>query len=107
MVYSDFGYSGQKCSACSRVIVLASIYDVFVERLVEATRSLNVGNAAEAGTSVGPVIDAAAQKRIQQAIAQGNQAATLALEMPAPEGGFYVGPTIFKDVATKTTPTTA
>ncbi|MEO0488941.1 MAG: aldehyde dehydrogenase family protein, partial [Cyanobacteria bacterium J06659_2] len=93
-----FGYSGQKCSACSRVIVLESIYDTFVERLVEATRSLNVGNAADASTQVGPVIDQIARDRIVQAITRGKQDATLALEMPAPEGGFYVGPTVFKDV---------
>jgi len=41
VVQSAFGYSGQKCSACSRVIVLEPIYDAFVQRLVEATRSLN------------------------------------------------------------------
>jgi len=44
-VQSAFGYSGQKCSACSRVIVLEPIYDAFVQRLVEATRSLNIGAA--------------------------------------------------------------
>lgn len=99
VVYSAFGYSGQKCSACSRVIVLESIYDLFVERLVEATRSLNVGNAADAGTQVGPVIDQAARDRILNTIEQGKQEATLALEVSAPDGGFYVGPTIFKDVA--------
>jgi len=43
VVQSAFGYSGQKCSACSRVIVLEPIYDAFVQRLVEATRSLNIG----------------------------------------------------------------
>jgi len=45
VVQSAFGYSGQKCSACSRVIVLEPIYDAFVQRLVEATRSLNIGAA--------------------------------------------------------------
>jgi len=39
VVVSAFGYSGQKCSACSRVIVLESIYDAFLKRLVEAARS--------------------------------------------------------------------
>ena len=58
VVQSAFGYSGQKCSACSRVIVLDNIHDTFVNRLVEATRSLNVGPAADPSTSVGPVIDA-------------------------------------------------
>ncbi|MEO1623212.1 MAG: bifunctional proline dehydrogenase/L-glutamate gamma-semialdehyde dehydrogenase, partial [Cyanobacteria bacterium J06632_3] len=47
VVYSAFGYSGQKCSACSRVIVVNSIYEIFVTRLIEATKSLNVGDAIE------------------------------------------------------------
>ncbi|MGK7888177.1 MAG: L-glutamate gamma-semialdehyde dehydrogenase [Leptolyngbyaceae cyanobacterium] len=98
VVYSAFGYSGQKCSACSRVVVMNSIYDVFVERLVEATRSLNVGDAEKPSTFVGPVIDAVARDRIRQYIAQGKQEATLALELPSPEPGYFVGPTIFTDV---------
>ncbi len=98
IVASAFGYSGQKCSACSRVVVLAPIYDALVARLVEATRSLNVGNAADPGTKVGPVIDAAAQERIRDTIAQGKLSATLALELPAPDTGYFVGPVIFTDV---------
>ncbi|MEB3232497.1 MAG: L-glutamate gamma-semialdehyde dehydrogenase [Leptolyngbyaceae bacterium] len=99
VVYSAFGYSGQKCSACSRVVVMNSIYEVFVERLVEATRSLNVGDAEKPSTFVGPVIDAVARDRIRAYIAQGKQEATLALELPSPEPGYFVGPTIFTDVA--------
>ncbi len=98
VVASAFGYSGQKCSACSRVIVLASIYDVFVDRLVAATASLNVGIAADPSTKVGPVIDAAAQQRIRDIIAQGKSTAKIALELPAPELGYFVGPVIFTDV---------
>ena len=99
VVYSAFGYSGQKCSACSRVVVMDSIYDVFVERLVEATRSLNVGQAEDPSTMVGPVIDGIARDRIREFIAQGKQEATLALELPSPDPGYFVGPVIFKDVA--------
>ncbi|MEL6334439.1 MAG: bifunctional proline dehydrogenase/L-glutamate gamma-semialdehyde dehydrogenase, partial [Cyanobacteria bacterium J06626_26] len=98
VVYSAFGYSGQKCSACSRVVVLASVYDTFVARLIEATKSLNVGKAIEPSTKVGPVIDAAAQKRIRQVIDQGKTEATLALELSTPATGYFVGPTIFTDV---------
>ncbi|MFO5494747.1 MAG: proline dehydrogenase family protein, partial [Cuspidothrix sp.] len=53
VVQSAFGYSGQKCSACSRVIVLQPIYDAFVERLVEATKSLNIGETELPSTQVG------------------------------------------------------
>jgi RHH-type transcriptional regulator, proline utilization regulon repressor / proline dehydrogenase / delta 1-pyrroline-5-carboxylate dehydrogenase len=98
VVYSAFGYSGQKCSACSRVVVLAPIYDAFVARLVEATQSLNVGDAADPSTKVGPVIDGAAQARIRATIAQAKTEATLALELPSPEPGYFVGPTIFTAV---------
>ncbi|MEL6551936.1 MAG: L-glutamate gamma-semialdehyde dehydrogenase [Cyanobacteria bacterium J06621_11] len=98
VVYSAFGYSGQKCSACSRVIVMASIYETFVARLVEATKSLNVGDAMEPSTKVGPVIDAAAQKKIREYIDKGKEEATLALELSSPEPGYFVGPVIFTDV---------
>ncbi len=99
VVYSAFGYSGQKCSACSRVIVVESVYDVFLERLVEATRSLNVGIAENPGTQVGPVIDASAQSRIREYIETGRAEAKIALEMPAPETGYFVGPVIVTEVS--------
>ncbi len=98
VVQSAFGYSGQKCSACSRVIVLEPIYDLFLQRLVEATRSLNLGQAELPSTRVGPVIDAAARDRILDYIEKGRQECELALEMPAPDGGYFVGPVIFHDV---------
>ncbi|MFM9267595.1 L-glutamate gamma-semialdehyde dehydrogenase [Tychonema sp. BBK16] len=99
VVYSAFGYSGQKCSACSRVIVVESVYDVFVERLVEATRSLNVGIAENPGTQVGPVIDITAQSRIREYIEKGRAEAKIALEMSAPETGYFVGPVIVTEVS--------
>ncbi|MGC1393959.1 MAG: proline dehydrogenase family protein, partial [Coleofasciculaceae cyanobacterium] len=88
VVQSAFGYSGQKCSACSRVIVLAPVYDAFVARLVEATRSLNIGIAEAPSTQVGPVVDANAQKRIKEYIEKGRTEAEVALEMPAPDTGY-------------------
>lgn len=98
VVQSAFGYSGQKCSACSRVIVLAPIYDEFVKRLVEATRSLNIGLAELPSTQVGPVIDANARDKIKEYIAKGKQEAELALEMPVADSGYFVSPTIFSQV---------
>jgi RHH-type proline utilization regulon transcriptional repressor/proline dehydrogenase/delta 1-pyrroline-5-carboxylate dehydrogenase len=97
-VQSAFGYSGQKCSACSRVVVLEPVYDAFVERFVEATRSLNIGPAEAPSTQVGPVIDASARDRIREYIEAGRQEAKVALEMPAPDTGYFIGPVIFKDV---------
>jgi RHH-type proline utilization regulon transcriptional repressor/proline dehydrogenase/delta 1-pyrroline-5-carboxylate dehydrogenase len=98
VVQSAFGYSGQKCSACSRVIVLEPVYETFVNRLVAATRSLNVGVAEEPSTQVGPVIDANARDRIQGYIAKGKAEAELVLEMEVPETGYFIGPTIFSHV---------
>ena len=101
VVKSAFGYQGQKCSACSRVIVLAGVHDAFVNRLVEATRSLQVGPAEDAATSVGPVIDADAQARVRDYIDVGRREARelLAVDVGAlAEQGFFVGPHIFADV---------
>lgn len=98
VVYSAFGYSGQKCSACSRAIVLEPVYEAFVSRLVEATRSLNVGPAEAPSTRVGPVIDAAARDRIREYIEKGKMEADVALEMPAPDTGYFIGPVIFANV---------
>ncbi|RCJ15959.1 hypothetical protein A6S26_06605 [Nostoc sp. ATCC 43529] len=99
VVQSAFGYSGQKCSACSRVVVLEPIYDVFVQRLVEATKSLNIGEAELPSTQVGPVIDANARDRIREYIEKGKAEAQLALELPAPEHGYFIGPVIFSEVS--------
>jgi RHH-type transcriptional regulator, proline utilization regulon repressor / proline dehydrogenase / delta 1-pyrroline-5-carboxylate dehydrogenase len=98
VVQSAFGYSGQKCSACSRVIVAAPVHDTFLTRLVEATKSLNVGAADDPNIQVGSVIDGTARDRILEYIAQGKQQNELVLEVPTPEGGYYVSPTIFKGV---------
>ncbi|GAB4232059.1 MAG: L-glutamate gamma-semialdehyde dehydrogenase [Stanieria sp.] len=99
VVSSAFGYTGQKCSACSRVIVLEPIYNTFLERLVEATKSLNVGVADAPSTQVGPVIDTNARDRILEYIAKGKEECQLALSMSAPDGGYFIPPTIFSEVS--------
>jgi 1-pyrroline-5-carboxylate dehydrogenase len=63
-----FGYSGQKCSASSRVYVEQSAYDEFVDRLVERTNTLKVGNPLQNGIFMGPVIDRSAVERFQKAV---------------------------------------
>lgn len=98
VVQSAFGYSGQKCSACSRAIVLDSIYDMFLHRLIEATRSLHIGPAELPSTQVGPVIDAEARDRIRHFIERGREDAELVLGMSVPATGYFIGPTIFSDV---------
>ena len=98
VVQSAFGYSGQKCSACSRVIVVESVYDTFINRFVEATKSLNIGETELPGTQVGPVIDDKSQSRIREYIEKGKAEAEVALEMSAPENGYFIGPVIFGNV---------
>src|SRR5438105_1189018 len=64
-IYSAFGYQGQKCSACSRLIVLEENYERVMHRLLTAAASLRVGNPEQPGIIVGPVIDETAYHRIQ------------------------------------------
>ncbi|MFH1137627.1 MAG: proline dehydrogenase family protein [Pseudomonadota bacterium] len=68
VLYSAFGFQGQKCSACSRVIVLADIYDRFVNRLVDAAASLKIGPAEDPANYLGPVVDQAARLKIMEYI---------------------------------------
>lgn len=65
---SAFGYSGQKCSACSRVYVEEPVYDEFMERLTTRTQELIVGDPTDRETYVGPVIDERAVKRYEEAV---------------------------------------
>jgi RHH-type proline utilization regulon transcriptional repressor/proline dehydrogenase/delta 1-pyrroline-5-carboxylate dehydrogenase len=102
VVASAFGYQGQKCSACSRVIVLQAIHDPFLARLVEATRSLRIAPAEDPGCFVGPLIDAEARRRVLDYIEKGKQEARLAFagELGELAGeGYYVAPYIFAKVA--------
>jgi RHH-type proline utilization regulon transcriptional repressor/proline dehydrogenase/delta 1-pyrroline-5-carboxylate dehydrogenase len=102
VVGSAFGYQGQKCSACSRVIVVGPLHDNFLARLVEATRSLKIGPAEDPGGAIGPAIDDVAQRRILEYIEIGRQEARLAYagDLHGLETeGYYVAPHIFADVA--------
>lgn len=102
VITSAFGYSGQKCSACSRAIVLESAYDDFVKRLKHAVESLTVGPAENGGTLVGPVIDDEARQRILKYIEVGKQEGRLIATRSTAgfEGeGWYVAPHVFADVS--------
>lgn len=101
VIRSAFDYAGQKCSACSRVIVLNDVYDAFVERLKAATESLIVGPAQNPGVDLGPVIDEAAYSRIQDYIAIGKEECeTLVAVDPGKlaKEGYFIGPHIFTNV---------
>jgi RHH-type proline utilization regulon transcriptional repressor/proline dehydrogenase/delta 1-pyrroline-5-carboxylate dehydrogenase len=98
VVTSFSGYAGQKCSACSRAIVHRSVFDRFVARLREAVLSLQIGDPAEPGTRVGPVIDARAQASIQRFIDEGRQEGRLLVQRSVEGKGYFVAPTVFVDV---------
>ena len=100
VISSAFGYQGQKCSACSRVIVHASLYDEFLEKVVAGTRKAIVeGEVEEYGVNFGPVINRGAQKSIMNYIETGKKQGKLLLggEKGDPKGCF-VKPTIIADV---------
>jgi RHH-type transcriptional regulator, proline utilization regulon repressor / proline dehydrogenase / delta 1-pyrroline-5-carboxylate dehydrogenase len=98
-IYSAFGFQGQKCSALSRLILLEENYDRVMERLIPAAASLRVGNPAEPGIMVGPVIDEAAYRRILEYIEVGKKEAKLAYQAKeVPPHGYFIPPTIFTDV---------
>ena len=98
-LYSAFGFSGQKCSALSRLIVLDGVYESFVARFVAACASVTVGDPVVPGTVVGPVIDADAQQKILGLIERGTAEATLAFQGATPPEGYFVPPSVFTDVA--------
>ena len=79
-LYSAFGFSGQKCSALSRIIVLEGVYERFVERFVAACTSIPIGDPAESGTVVGPVIDKDSRDKILGIIERGRNEARIAFQ---------------------------
>lgn len=98
IVRSAFGFSGQKCSACSRVYVERPVYDEFIERLVERTGELVVGNPVDRSVFVGPVIDERAVERFRAAVSSANGGTIRAGGSVLDEGdlnaGTFVAPTI-------------
>jgi RHH-type proline utilization regulon transcriptional repressor/proline dehydrogenase/delta 1-pyrroline-5-carboxylate dehydrogenase len=102
VIHSAFGYAGQKCSACSRVIAMEDIHDAFLARLVEAARAVKVGPADDPETLVGPLIDADARRRIldyQRLAATEGRIVYQGDPGPLAAQGYFVGPIIVADVA--------
>ena len=108
--HSAFGFQGQKCSACSRVIVVdpegpdGPAITHFTRRLVEASRALTIGDPTLPGTDIGPVIDAESKAKIERYIELGKKESRLELSLPVPAGleertgRAFVGPHIFSHV---------
>jgi len=96
VLYSAFGFAGQKCSACSRSIVLEEVYDKFVDRLIEATKALTITGSENPAAYYGPVVDQEAYHRILGTIEKAKKNHKLLYQGEAPSGGYYIPPTIFE-----------
>lgn len=95
---SAFGFQGQKCSACSRVLVPRSLHDSFVERLAKATKTLTMGPSEDPTFALGPVIDDEARERMEGVIQAARKRGKDHLAWDAGEltrTGSYVAPAIF------------
>ena len=101
VVASAFGFNGQKCSACSRAIVDASVYDVFCERVRERVEKIEVGDPAR-NLPAGPVISERSYRKVLEYLEIGEQEGRLLTggrPVETPEKGYYIAPTVFADVA--------
>jgi 1-pyrroline-5-carboxylate dehydrogenase len=99
VVQSAFGFQGQKCSACSRVIVDEKIYDKFCDALVEETKKIKIGNATS-NPGMGPVINEKSKTSIvnyiKKAIDEGGKLIYGGMELS--DNGYFIQPAIIKDV---------
>ena len=99
-VAATFGFQGQKCSACSRLILHADIYDDVLDRVVARARELTVGDTTgKENLSMGAVIDASAHKKINEYITIGKgEGRTVLSDGKIPGKGYFISPTIIADV---------
>lgn len=99
IVKSAFGFSGQKCSACSRAVIVEDVYDQVLNRAVELTKELTVGDPTDNSNYMGPVIDQAAFDKVMKYVGIGKEEGRI---LAGGEGdsskGFFVQPTIVADV---------
>ncbi len=98
-VAGAFGFQGQKCSACSRLIVVDDVYDDLLDAVVELTSELTIGSA-EDNFDVNAVISGGQQRSILEEIEKGRAASRLVTGggVVDIEGGFYIQPTVFAEV---------
>jgi 1-pyrroline-5-carboxylate dehydrogenase len=105
IVAGAFGFQGQKCSACSRAILVESVYDHVLKRVIERTKELKLGMPWEAATNVAAVIDRRSFDMISSYIALGQEEGKLVAGGEVvdhellKDGGFFINPTVFADVA--------
>jgi RHH-type proline utilization regulon transcriptional repressor/proline dehydrogenase/delta 1-pyrroline-5-carboxylate dehydrogenase len=100
VVRSAFGYQGQKCSACSRLILLDSIHDAFLERLRDAVESLPLGPVENPANVAGAVISKAARDKIERYVAVGERdLRTVVKRRHCGDGGWFAPLVVFADMS--------
>jgi 1-pyrroline-5-carboxylate dehydrogenase len=99
IVAAAFGFQGQKCSACSRLIVHRKVHSDLLERVVAKTEALTVGDVRDPKNMVGAVINASAQRKILDYVAIGKKEGRIvAGGKPGPKQGYFVMPTVVDGV---------
>jgi 1-pyrroline-5-carboxylate dehydrogenase len=102
VLWSAFGYQGQKCSACSRAIVDQAVYDRFLEKLRAEVAGLKVGPSDQPDNYMGPVINEGAKRSILDYVEVGKKEGRLiAGGSAAPGDGYFIAPTVIADVDSK------
>ncbi|MED4226691.1 L-glutamate gamma-semialdehyde dehydrogenase [Neobacillus cucumis] len=100
IVVGAFGFSGQKCSACSRAVIVEDVYDQVLNRVVELANELTVGDPAEQSNFMGPVIDHNAFNKIMEYMEIGKQEGKLMTGGDGDESkGYFIKPTVFADLS--------
>ena len=100
IVASAFGFAGQKCSACSRAVIVEDVYDEVLNRAVELTKELTFGDTGDFGNFMGPVIDAGAFKKITGYIEIGKEEGRIVAGGGSDDSkGYFIEPTIIADLA--------
>jgi 1-pyrroline-5-carboxylate dehydrogenase len=100
IVTSAFGFSGQKCSACSRAIVVEEVYDKVLARVIKLTKALKMGDPTNVTNFMGPVIDQSAYEKIMNYIEIGKSEGRLVAGGKGDSStGYFIEPTVFADLA--------
>lgn len=105
VVQSAFGFQGQKCSACSRAIIDAKVYEPMLEKIAEKTQKIKVGNPVDSTTNMSAVVNEKAFKSINAYIEKGRAEGGRLLAGGGSDGeqGFFIEPTVIADVKPQST----
>ena len=102
VVSSAFGYNGQKCSACSRLIVVEEVHEELMKKVIEKTSALKLGDPTDIDNFMGPVINESSIRKIEEYVEIGKKEGNLLLGGERGEGnGYYYKQSIFDGIESK------